>query len=200
MTVEHENLDDPATEALLREQLALIGGMLADDSDGDSHSDSHSTGADPDPHPHPHKPSRKRARFVAASVLGLAAAALIALLVVPPSADEEQAKPTTEGLVACARLIAEGTVSRVERADGDAVRVVLAVERRLKPAEGGSEEEFLVPRAEKQSFAVGTRMLVNVSRFPEEPVLEFTGTDIAPTWEWMSAAHHPGDTGCEGPA
>jgi hypothetical protein len=188
---ETETENETETETVVREQLAVIASLLASEApDG--------------PAAAPLSRPRRTPRVLVAAGLGLAAAAsALTLLAAPPLTGGEDAKPTRDGLVACARLIAEGTVARTGPGDDGSLRVVLTVRRRLVPAGGNGppEEEFSVPRGEARSFGPGTRMLVLVSRFPREPVLEFTGPDIAPTWEWMAAeaAADPRPS-CAGPA
>lgn len=89
--------------------------------------------------------------------------------------------------MACARVVADGTVSRTERVGG-LVRVVLTVDRYLKPDRGPRETSFVVPGEEADYFRSGRPMVVIVSRFPGEPVNSFTGEDRATAWQWMSAA------------
>ncbi|MFD9544724.1 hypothetical protein [Streptomyces sp. NPDC060022] len=162
----------------LREQLHLIGDRLAA----------------PDGAPGTLTPSRPR--WVRKGPLALAASVVIAVClagtgilwsVAQPSGEHGDAKLTEEGMMACARVVADGTVSRTERVGG-LVRVVLTVDRYLKPDRGPRETSFLVPGEEEEYFRPGRPMVVIVSRFPGEGVNSFTGEDRATAWQWMSAA------------
>ncbi|MFF9501933.1 hypothetical protein [Streptomyces sp. NPDC014656] len=85
-----------------------------------------------------------------------------------------EAKLAPGGVVACATDAAEGTVVRAEPLAEGEVRVVLRVERRYKPAGPDSGElAFRGWAAEASYYRPGTRMLVVVSRFPDEGVLTF---------------------------
>ncbi|MFK3729412.1 hypothetical protein ACI2LJ_03985 [Streptomyces sp. NPDC088090] len=128
-----------------------------------------------------------------------------------------EAKRTPGGIVACATDVAEGTVVRAEPLAPDEVRVVLRVERRYRPT--GADAGELVFRglaAEPSSYyRPGTRMLVVVSRFPDEGVLTYRqdmeppgelGEDVGPVRDeleygrkWVAKAlAEPGDGECPG--
>ncbi|MER5735143.1 hypothetical protein ABT117_05625 [Streptomyces sp. NPDC002262] len=128
-----------------------------------------------------------------------------------------EAKRTPGGIVACATDVAEGTVVRAEPLAQDEVRVVLRVERRYRPT--GADAGELVFRglaAEPSSYyRPGTRMLVVVSRFPDEGVLTYRqdmeppgelGEDVGPVRDeleygrkWVAKAlAEPGDGECPG--
>ncbi|MFD7446524.1 hypothetical protein [Streptomyces sp. NPDC059909] len=103
-------------------------------------------------------------------------------------------KLTPEGIVACARIIAEGTVRAVEPigTDGE-IRVVLDVDRRLKPADGPARLTFTLTFDHDHDDVApppvpGSRMLVSLSELPDEPVDWYQGADIAPAWSWMDKA------------
>ncbi|GGU41708.1 hypothetical protein GCM10010274_31950 [Streptomyces lavendofoliae] len=167
---------------VLRAQVRLIGDALAGEV----------TGGGPAVPGAAIRPAARRWRprtwVLAASVAVLVSAAGVGVLrVAAGGEDEGAAKLSSEGVVACARVIAEGTVARAEP-DGERTRVVLAVDRYLKPARGPEETEFSVPREEAAFFGAGERILVSISRFPDEPVLHFTGAEVATTREWMQAA------------
>ncbi|MFD9498742.1 hypothetical protein [Streptomyces sp. NPDC060035] len=162
----------------LREQLHLIGDRLAT-TDGA-----------------PGTLTPSRPRWARKGPLALAASAVIAAClagtgilwsVAQPSEEGGSAKLTEEGLMACARVVADGTISRTERA-GTRVRVVLRVDRYLKPDRGPRETSFVVPAGEEDYFRPGTPMVVGISRFPDEGVMSFTGGDRAAAWQWMTAA------------
>ncbi|MFF8602547.1 hypothetical protein ACF065_21455 [Streptomyces sp. NPDC015232] len=180
-----------ADVAVLREQLALLGPLLAGDAPrGDA-----PAGSAPEsvaPEPVTPQPVAARVRGRGRRVLAWTLAASVVLAVggvgvayrVAHSGDVDgvggSAKLTPEAHVACATDIAEGTVARVEPlAEEGGLRVVLQVEHRYKPASG---ERRLVFRASdspdseapaESYFRVGTRMLVVVSRFADEGPLTF---------------------------
>ncbi|MFD8015086.1 hypothetical protein [Streptomyces sp. NPDC058955] len=94
------------------------------------------------------------------------------------------AKLSAGGIVACATDVAEGTVARVEPLPGEGeLRVVLRVERRYKPEGAGSGElAFRGWAADPSYYRPGVRMLVIVSRFPDEGVLTYR-EDMEPPGE-----------------
>ncbi|MET7364724.1 hypothetical protein ABZS61_02665 [Streptomyces sp. NPDC005566] len=162
----------------LREQLHLIGDRLAT-----------SDGAPGTLTPSRPRWARKGPLALAASVVIAACLAGTGILwsVAQPSGEHGDVKLTEEGLMACARVVADGTVSRTERVGG-LVRVVLTVDRYLKPDRGPRETAFFVPGEEEDYFRPGRPMVVIVSRFPGEGVESFIGEDRAAAWQWMSAA------------
>lgn len=91
-------------------------------------------------------------------------------------------KLTPEGIVACSRAVAEGTVLRVEPLGGDGqFRVVLDVDRYYKPRSGKPELAFTTEGAETTSYyRTGAKMLVVVSRFPAEGPETFREGDPVP--------------------
>lgn len=133
--------------------------------------------------------TRKGPLALAASVVVAACLAGTGILwsVAQPSEEHGDAKLTDEGRLACARVVADGTINRTERAGG-LVRVVLTADRYLKPEKGPGETSFIVPRAEADYFRPGTPMLVVISRFPGEGVESYTGADRATAWQRMAAA------------
>lgn len=161
---------------VLGEQLHLVGDRLAAPEAGAGGA----TGS---------RWTRKGTLALAASVVIAACLAGTGILwsVAQPSGEHGDAKLTEEGLMACARVVADGTVSRTERVGG-LVRVVLTVDRYLKPDKGPRETSFLVTGEEEDYFRPGRPMVVIVSRFPGEGVESFTGEDRATAWQWMSAA------------
>ncbi|MGW8886391.1 hypothetical protein [Streptomyces sp. NPDC055749] len=145
-------------------------------------------------------PGATRSRWTRKGPLALAASAVIAAClagtgilwaVAQPSYDTHMgggdAKLTEEGMMACARTVADGTVSRTEPA-GSGVRVVLRVDEYLKPDRGPRETSFVVSAEEEDFFRPGTTMLVSISRFPDEGVMSFTGDDRTTARQWMTAA------------
>ncbi|MEV6420433.1 hypothetical protein [Streptomyces sp. NPDC051662] len=180
----------------LREQLHFIGDALAGAEAPEpagvpesTEAPERATGTRQADAPGPVRHRRRGALWAlaasAAVVASLTGLGLFRLAAQP--ADESEAKLTDEGVVACARVIAEGTVARTEPA-GDRTRVVLTADRFLKPDRDPGEVEFDIPRDEAGAFRPGTHSLVIISRFPDEPVEQFTGEQVATTWEWMTAA------------
>ncbi|MGW3241659.1 hypothetical protein [Streptomyces sp. NPDC001070] len=172
-----------ADVALLRTQVRLIGDTLAT---------------------RPAAPVR-RPRGRRALALGLAAVVAGAVAVagvgiarhaaLGGGGSTSDARPGLEGIVACASDIAEGTVREVTptRTPGD-LRVVMDVDRRLKPAEGGAPRltftihiddghDDVVPPPEP-----GSRVLVLLSTLPREQPDWYEGADIAPARTWMERA------------
>lgn len=162
----------------LREQLHLIGDHLATQD-----------GAPVTLTPSRPRWARKGPLALAASVVIAACLAGTGILwsVAQPSGEHGDAKLTEEGRMACARVVADGTVSRTERVGG-LVRVVLTVDRYLKPGKGPRETSFVVTSEEEDYFRPGTPMLVVVSRFPGEVVESYLGDDRAVARQWMEAA------------
>lgn len=164
--------------AVLGEQLRVVGDRLAA----------------PEALPEVRAPGRPR--WTGRGPLALAASVVVAAClagtgilwsVAQPSGEHGDAKLTEEGRLACARVIADGTVSRTERAAG-LVRVVLTVDRYLKPDKGPRETSFVVTGEEEDYFRPGRPMLVVVSRFPGEGVESYLGDDRAVAWQSMQAA------------
>ncbi|MFJ8841824.1 hypothetical protein ACIRFF_02845 [Streptomyces cyaneofuscatus] len=176
--------------ALLREELGRLGDLLAREEPGAA--------------PPPVVVAAPRPRWRRPGVLALAASAAVLAGVglswmwAQPG-DDGMAKLTEAGIVSCARVIADGTVTAVEPA-GARLRVVLTADRFLKPdAPGTDQVEFLIPRNEAAGFPLGASMVVSVSRFEGEPVMGFTGGGRAEAWEWMAAAlPESRSTPCEG--
>ncbi|MEU8560308.1 hypothetical protein AB0C45_02325 [Streptomyces cyaneofuscatus] len=180
--------------ALLREELGLLGDLLAREEPGTAPPP---VAVSPPPRPRWRRPG---VLVLAASAALLAGAAGVGLLwTAARPADDGLAKLTEAGLVSCARVIADGTVTAVEPA-GARLRVVLTADRFLKPdAPGTDRVEFLIPRNEAAGFPPGASMVVSVSRFEDEPVMGFTGGGRAEAWEWMAAAlPESRSTPCEG--
>ncbi|MFF2534693.1 hypothetical protein [Streptomyces cyaneofuscatus] len=180
--------------ALLREELGLLGDLLAREEPGTAPPP---VAVSPSPRPRWRRPG---VLVLAASAALLAGAAGVGLLwTAAQPADDGLAKLTEAGLVSCARVIADGTVTAVQPA-GARLRVVLTADRFLKPdAPGTDRVEFLIPRNEAAGFPPGASMVVSVSRFEDEPVMGFTGGGRAEAWEWMAAAlPESRSTPCEG--
>ncbi|MEE1792047.1 hypothetical protein PUR28_14910 [Streptomyces sp. BE308] len=186
--------------AVLGTQLRLIGDALAA---GPQPAVPEPPAPEPAAPGSPARRSRWRVLALAASLVGAAALAGTGIMwsvARPPDGGHGDAKPTHEGIMACARLVVDGTVNRTERV-APGLRVVLDVERRLKPERGPRQAVFLVPGKDAGHYPPGARVVVRVSRFPGEGVDSYTAAaDRAAAWEWMSAAL-PGsrDTECSGP-
>ncbi|MFD5760909.1 hypothetical protein ACFWIZ_38455, partial [Streptomyces sp. NPDC127044] len=175
-----------ADVALLREQLAVIGDALADRAQE----------AKPVPVRAPRKRTRRpegaprnRGRRPLALVLGTLVAATVAAMVVgmgwilahngAGASDSSGAKAadsgtagggaslSAPGYLACARLVAEGTVAHVEPLPGTTEnRITLHVDRYYKPEKGRAEvvlvlDEVVAPRPRE-----GERVLVAVQGDP----------------------------------
>ncbi|MFJ6459964.1 hypothetical protein ACIQM0_02680 [Streptomyces sp. NPDC091387] len=172
---------------VLGEHLRMIGDRLAMEAGGETV-------------PTPVRWTRGRKIASAAGVVLAACLAGIALQwqIAHPSADSD-AKLTREGIVACSLVVAEGSVIRTEPA-GENARVVLEVDRYLKPDDGPRETEFTVPKGESGMFDRGTAVVVAVSTFQGEPPLYFLGKERAEAWEWLTAAREGSrDLTCDGP-
>ncbi|MFE2290076.1 hypothetical protein [Streptomyces sp. NPDC059452] len=146
---------------------------------------------------------RPRGRTLALAACALVVTALAGaglLRAIATSAEEEgyAAKLSEDGIVACARLVVDGTVLRTERV-AQGVRVVLDVERSLKPERAPARAAFLVPGEEADLYRPGTPVTVVVSRFPDEPVTAYTRDgERADAWDRLSAAL-PASRGLECP-
>ncbi|MET9033706.1 hypothetical protein [Streptomyces mirabilis] len=198
-----------ADVALLREQLAVIGDALADRAQE----------AKPVPVRAPRKRTRRpegaprnRGRRPLALVLGTLVAATVAAMVVgmgwilahngAGASDSSGAKAadsgtagggaslSAPGYLACARLVAEGTVAHVEPLPGTTEnRITLHVDRYYKPEKGRAEvvlvlDEEVAPRPRE-----GERVLVAVQSDPATPTGWTTGDKaIADERAWIVKA------------
>ncbi|WP_431959821.1 hypothetical protein [Actinacidiphila sp. bgisy160] len=173
-----------ADVALLRTQVRLIGDALA---------------AQPAP-PVEGRPRGRRALALclAAVVAGVAAVAGVVLArnaALGDGSAASEAKLSREGIVACASDIAEGTVREVTPTGepGD-LRVVMDVDRRIKPAGGAPRLTFTIHVDDDHDDVApppepGSRVLVMVSALPGERVDLYEGAaDIAPARAWMEKA------------
>ncbi|KND39010.1 hypothetical protein [Streptomyces acidiscabies] len=182
-----------AMELLLADRLKFIGEVLEKDSPQgvEVAEDGGAVAA----------PSRRR-WAVPLLLFGLAASIAVAVGVRVPWASSEEdgaAKLDQGGIVACSRLVVEGTVAGVEDVGGGSVRVRLDVDRYLKPASGSAESAFLVSEEDGAAYRTGERVLVSVSRFADEAPLLFTGAEVDPTLEWMEAEiNRPDGPSCPG--
>jgi hypothetical protein len=198
-----------ADVALLREQLAAIGDALADRAEE----------AKPVPVRAPRKRTRRpegaprnRGRRPLALVLGTLVAATVAAMVVgmgwllahngggasessgAKAADSgtagEGSSLSGPGYLACARLVAEGTVADVEPLPGTTEnRITLHVDRYYKPEKGKAEvvlvlDEEVAPRPRE-----GERVLVALQNDPATPAGWTTGEKaIADERAWIVKA------------
>lgn len=90
------------------------------------------------------------------------------------------AKLSQEGLIACARLVVEGTVVRVEPVPQERRdRITLRVTRYYKPSSGPEEVVFPVDRDAGPRLEEGDRTLVTVPVDGAEPVDRAVGRDLA---------------------
>ncbi|MFJ5639012.1 hypothetical protein [Streptomyces sp. NPDC093223] len=177
--------------ALLRAQLGTLGDALA--------------GPRPVPRPE-HRPGRRRhprvrslglvgalAAAFACAVLGIgrlgthgtddkAAGAAADSAAAGGSGAKSAAGP---GYLACARLVAEGTVTVVRRLpDTGTERVTLRVTRSYKPARTAGEVDVVV--ASDARIRVGSRLLVGVARGVPTADLSAVGeAEIAPERAWI---------------
>ncbi|MEO3973872.1 hypothetical protein [Streptomyces sp. CAU 1734] len=186
---------------IIREQLCLLGARLSWDP-GVRPVRAPAPPPAPSPGPGPgrgrgpgavRRPGRLRRAALALAGSALILAALAGIGAQRAAGPATSAKLTPEGLVACALVIADGRVAEVEEA-GAWTRVVLSVDRYLKPARGPAETVFYVRSAEAGRYPEGERMVVRVSRFLDEGVDASLGADIGPAWRWMSRAL-PGSRG-----
>ncbi|MER5665409.1 hypothetical protein [Streptomyces mirabilis] len=198
-----------ADVALLREQLAVIGDALTDRTEE----------AKPVPVRAPRKRSRRpegaprnRGRRPLALVVGTLVAATVAAMVVgmgwilahngAGASDTSGAKAadsgtaggsaslSAPGYLACARLVAEGTVAHVEPLPGTTEnRITLHVDRYYKPEKGKAEvvlvlDEEVAPRPRE-----GERVLVALQDDPATPAGWTTGEKaIADERAWIVKA------------
>ncbi|MEW2807325.1 hypothetical protein AB0929_09440 [Streptomyces massasporeus] len=192
----NDDWSDKDTEDLVADRLRFIGVLLEEDTETTARAEEPATVTGP-----PREPvavgARRWSGRMTAGVLGLAAVVtgvVFAALWAPWSPDEEaESKPDQSGIVACAKLVVEGTVAGTDLAGPGEVGVRLDVERYVKPSKGPDEVRFVVPRADGAAYQTGSRVLVAVSRFDDEVPLLFTGSDISPTEEWMTAEANRAD-------
>ncbi|MFD8420248.1 hypothetical protein [Streptomyces sp. NPDC059668] len=194
---------------LLREQLAAIGGALAEAGE--------ETRPVRVPRQRPRRPAgapRKRGRRPLAVALGTLAAAVVASMVVgmgwliaqgaggadsKSSAAADGAKSadgasgsaslSAPGYLACSRLLAEGEIAAIEPVPGTGRdRITLDVTRFYKPAQAKRRVTFLVDR-EEAAPRRGEHVLVGIRRGAVTPDRWTTGEkDIARDREWILKA------------
>ncbi|MFF5518133.1 hypothetical protein [Streptomyces coeruleorubidus] len=107
----------------------------------------------------------------------------------PPRVDQES-KPSHAGYLACARLVAEGTVAEVEPVPGTGQdRVTLDVDRYYKPAKGQDRVVFPMDEDAAPQPRPGERVLVGITRGQAQPDLWKAGEkEIAPERARIAAA------------
>ncbi|MFI6087212.1 hypothetical protein [Streptomyces sp. NPDC051218] len=95
-----------------------------------------------------------------------------------------------EGYVACARLIVEGTVNRVEPIPGaEQERIVLDVSRYYKPAGGKKQITFVMDVDVDPRLRAGDRTLIGIPKDEASPDIWATrGADIAKDRAWIERA------------
>lgn len=95
-----------------------------------------------------------------------------------------------EGYVACARLIVEGTVRRVEPIPGGAQdRIVLDVSRYYKPSRGEKQITFVMNVDVDPRLHPGDRTLIGIAKGEATPDIWSTGAkDIAKDRAWIERA------------
>ncbi|MBD9734489.1 hypothetical protein IGX29_22295, partial [Streptomyces sp. H28] len=105
----------------------------------------------------------------------------------PPGAERQDPVGSARRL-ACARLVAEGTVTAVRPVPGaDGRRVTLAVSR-LHKGEEGALVTFLLGASAQSSPGVGDEVLVVLPRAGDRPDLLVTGAqNVALTRAWVTA-------------
>ncbi|MET9679297.1 hypothetical protein [Streptomyces coeruleorubidus] len=107
----------------------------------------------------------------------------------PHRADQES-KLSQAGYLACARLVAEGTVAEVEPVPGTGQdRVTLDVDRYYKPADGQDRIVFPMDEGAEPQPRPGERVLVGITRGQAQPDLWKAGEKaIAPERAGIAAA------------
>ncbi len=101
----------------------------------------------------------------------------------------EPGKPGDERYVACARLIAEGTVERAERLPGGGqYRITFRVEHYYKPSGGASEITFVRSRATGAQPRPKDHVLVGIPQAATSPDLWSTGADLPRDRAWITRA------------
>ncbi|MDQ0748502.1 hypothetical protein QF034_002733 [Streptomyces africanus] len=103
---------------------------------------------------------------------------------------EEGAKLSHAGYLACARLVAEGTVAGVEPVPGTGQdRVTLDVDRSYKPAKGLDRIVFPLDEDVDPLLRPGDHVLVGITRGQAQPDLWSVGEkEIARARAWITAA------------
>ncbi|WP_208637131.1 hypothetical protein, partial [Streptomyces swartbergensis] len=107
-----------------------------------------------------------------------------------PHHGDQESKLGHAGYLACARLVAEGTVAEVEPVPGTGQdRVSLDVDRSYKPAKGQVRVVFPLDEDAAPQPRPGDRVLVGITRGQAQPDLWRVGEkEIAPERTWITAA------------
>jgi hypothetical protein len=107
-----------------------------------------------------------------------------------PARGQEGAKLGHAGYLACARVVAEGTVVEVEPVPGARQdRVTLDVDRSYKPAKGQERIVFPMDEDAAPRPRPGDHVLVGITRGQAQPDLWSVGEmEIAPERAWITAA------------
>lgn len=100
-----------------------------------------------------------------------------------------------EAYVACARLVVEGTVHRVESLPGGTRdRITLDVSRYYKPAKGEARITFVMNADVDPRLRAGDRALIGITKGESTPDLWTTGKRLATDRKWIEKAL-PGSRG-----
>ncbi|MDI3421837.1 hypothetical protein [Streptomyces luteolus] len=165
--------------ALLRAELHRLGDAL---------------GRPPEPLPPPRTRTRRTALFALAASCAAALLGGTIWLSAAPGREGGQgaggAAMTAEGAIACARLIVEGTVVRVDSLPGALQdRITLDVTRSYKPEKrGGHEVSFVMDVNVDPRLRPGDHTLVLVPRGSVHPSHWSTGEDVARERAWIERA------------
>ena len=94
------------------------------------------------------------------------------------------------GYLACARLVVEGTVARVERlGDGSQSRITLDVSRYYKPEKGADQVDFLMLEDVQPHLSKGQHVLIGIPEGVSRPDIWTVGEkEIARERAWISKA------------
>ncbi|MGW7205916.1 hypothetical protein [Streptomyces sp. NPDC054837] len=164
--------------AAVREHLHWIGDGLARKAPGQPTPEPETeTAPDPEPASQSGRVRGRRGRRL--GLFALAASVVVALLGTGTAyllahnglaGDASEVVLTDEGLIACSSAVVEGTVERVEPADGnDRYRIVLDVDRHYKPTSGQRRLTFTDEGPNVPAYyRTGVRLLVLVSSLPGE--------------------------------
>jgi hypothetical protein len=103
---------------------------------------------------------------------------------------DEDAKLSHAGYLACARIVVEGTVAKVETVPGTGQdRIILDVTRYYKPDKGRARITFPLETGAEPSLRAGDHMLVGVSGDQAHPDMWTTGEkEIARERAWITEA------------
>ncbi|GGL69833.1 hypothetical protein GCM10010129_11670 [Streptomyces fumigatiscleroticus] len=200
-----------ADVALLREQLGLIGRALGEPlevapaaSAAPAAQAAHGTAV-------PVRRTRPRRRFLtlALGTLAVACAGAVvsgmAWLVVQGGGADDSAASGAQAdsgakeaatafgsprYLACARLVAEGTVTAVEPVPGTVrYRITLRVIRSYQPERGQKQVSFVVEEGVHPRLREGDRVLVGLEREEAQPDAVYVGEEeIAPERAWITAS------------